>query len=235
LSKPWWVDRPLAFARYLLPIVPVLLLSLASGLSRLATALSSRAPPSVVGWLPAALAGAAVVAWLPTTPIAETLRRPNSYTQHSYIQYDYREDRNPVRIGQALFPASAFWKTLASAPAGSLTVAVAPFRFSTYEWPAPIWEAESRQRVIPAYVWGACEKERYGEVPPGEDFPFRNAVHLAGGWYDLRQRVDYLAYYRGPRWSNVSPLMPQCEAWVRERFGRPFHEDAALIVWKNPR
>ena len=236
VTKPWWVDRPLAFARYLLPLLPVILLGIARGLVVIVESVSRKAALRPGPTRLASIAAGALVlaAWLPTTPIAETVHRPNSYTQHSWFQYDYRTDRNPVRRGLAAFPASRFWDTLAAEPPGSLAIAVAPFQYSTYEWPGPLWEQKSHQRVIPAFVWGACESKRYGEVPPGEGFRFANAVHLVDPWASPHRRVDFVAYYKGPQWDNVSPPMPACEAWARERLGPPFHEDAALVVWKRP-
>jgi len=236
VTKPWWVDRPLAFARYLLPLLPVILLGIARGLVLVVEAASRQAGlrPGATG-IASIVAGALVfAAWLPTTPIAGTLHRPNSYSQHAWFQYDYRTERNPVRRGLAGFPASGFWDTLAGEPPGSLTIAVAPFQYSTYEWPGPLWEMQSRQRVIPAYLWGTCVARRYGEVPPGEGFRFANAIFLRDPWSSPYRRVDFVAYYKGPRWENVSPPLPACEAWARERFGPPFHEDEALVVWKRP-
>lgn len=236
IAKPWWIDRSLALARYLLPLAPVVLLCACMGLMACVDAAMRLAPPPVrASHIPALIAMSACFAlWWRTGPYDELLRYPNSYTQHSYFQYDYRKENNPVRIGQAAFPASTFWSTLASGKAGSVTVAVAPFRYSTYEWPAPLWEIQSRQRVIPAFVWGTCEPWRHGEVPPRQGFDLKNAVHLIDAWSGFSQQVDYLAYYKSPRWNNVSPPLPQCEAWMREHLGRPTHEDDALIVWRNP-
>jgi hypothetical protein len=126
---------------------------------------------------------------------------------------------------------SSFWSTLSTHPAGSVTVAVAPFRYATYEWPGPKWEEDSRQRVIPAFVWGACSGPRHGEVPPADQrFRFRNAIHLAQpqGW--PAHHVDYVAYYRGPM-TDTFEAAPECEAWMRKHLGKPVHEDAALVVW----
>jgi hypothetical protein len=236
VAQPWWIDRSLALARYLLPLAPVVLLCISVGAIQCAEFAATRMRWH--GTASNALVGAFVIALVATLwetgPFDELLRRPNSYTQHSYFQYDYRRETNLVRLGLALYPASGFWKTLAAKDAGSLTVAVAPFRYSTYEWPAPIWESESRQRVIPAFVWGTCEKQRHGEVPPAKGFHLANAVHLADAWSGFPQRVDYLAFYYGPRWPDVSPRMPHCEAWMRERLGAPAYEDGTLIAWHNP-
>jgi hypothetical protein len=232
-TKPYWVDRPLAFARYMLPMLPVLLLAISAGLVASAeVALRVLGRPVHSAWALAA-AAAAILAWWPHSPNAELLGRPNSYTQHSFYQYDYRTETNPIRARMPVYPASVFWASLASRPRGTLTVAVAPFQYSSYVWPAPVWERESGQRVIPAYLWGTCEPRRYGEVPPDERFRFDNAVHVADAWARLAQPIHYLAYYRGPV-EDVSPPLPHCEAWMRERFGEAFYEDGALVVWKNP-
>ena len=122
--------------------------------------------------------------------------------------------------------------TLAGAPAGSITVAVAPFRYASFEWPAPIWERESHQRVIPAYLWGSCTQSRHGEVPPDERFAFRNAVHVADRAAMVARGVDYLAYFRPVQLPGMSAPLPECEAWVREHYGRPDYEDDALVVWR---
>jgi Dolichyl-phosphate-mannose-protein mannosyltransferase len=236
VTKPWWVDRSPAFARYLLPIVPVILLSVSAGLVASADAAAelANAPQSLRTFAAVVAIAACLALWWPASPWGEILHFPNSYTEHSYFQYDYRKDRNPIRSGQAEYPSSPFWAGLAARPPGSLTIAVAPFRYSTYKWPAPIWERESRQRVIPAYLWGTCVDHRFGEVPPGRSFHFRNAVHVVDAWSGFAQRIDYLAYYRGPQWINGSLPARACEDWMRKRLGAPFFEDGALVVWKNP-
>jgi hypothetical protein len=162
----------------------------------------------------------------------EILNRPNSYTQDSYFQYDYRKQLNPLRIGLPTLPASTFWATLASAPPDSLRIAVAPFSYATHAWPAPLWERDSRQRVVPAYLWGSCEPTRHGEVPPDARFRFRNAVHVTDQDKLATQGIDYLAYYlTQPREGWSSPL-PHCEAWMRAHYGQPEYEDAVLLVWR---
>jgi hypothetical protein len=103
-----------------------------------------------------------LLGWARSSPYLELCAVELVYAQHSCFQYDYRKPMNPVRLGWSPFPMSQFWSTLASAPAGTLTVAVAPFRYSTYQWFAPLWERASGQRVIPAYLWGTCEASRHG-------------------------------------------------------------------------
>jgi hypothetical protein len=122
---------------------------------------------------------------------------------------------------------------LASAPPGTLTVAVAPFQYATYEWPAPLWERASGQRAIPAYLWGACATSRHGEVPTDARFRFRNAIHVVEPSEWRANRVDYIAYSKIPP-QFMDPSPPECEAWMRRRFGPAYYEDIGLIVWKVP-
>ncbi len=227
VMQPWWVDRPLAFARYLLPAVPLILLFVAAGIVRagdiaLRMMRKDEAHPA---WM---LAGAAALLalWVLTSPYADLLQRPNSYEQHSYFQLDYRVQHNPIRVAFDTFPISAFWTGLASAPPETITVAVAPFRYATYQWPAPLWERASRQRVIPAFLWGTCEPWLAGEVPPDRRFRFRNAVHVRDEERLAMKGVDYLAYHK-----IAENPQPDCESWLRKRYGAPHYEDPTFVVW----
>ena len=233
VARPWWVNQPLAFGRYLLPAVPLLLLAVAAGVVRAGdAALRLKANDATrPAWL-LALVGSLLVIWWMNAPLAELLKRPNSYTQHSFYQLDYRIAQNPMRAGLHSYPVSPFWVMLSSAPPGTITVAVAPFRYATYEWPAPLWERESRQRVIPAYLWGTCEANLPGEVPPDARFRFVNGVHIKDKDRLMSTGIDYLAFYKTIAVPGRSPPKPHCEAWMREHYGAPYHEDAALVVWK---
>lgn len=232
VTRPWWVDRPLAFGRYLLPVVPLLLLSVSAGLVRVSDGFHKLARKGAASlWTLTVAVPFFAACWI-TSPTPEILLRPNSYTQDSYFQYDYRKERNGVRLGLPTMPASAFWASLANRPPASLTIAVAPFRYATHEWPAPLWERDSHQRVMPAFLWGACEATRHGEVPLDARFQFRNAAHLADRRHLVAQRVDYLAYYLAQPRHGHNPALPHCEAWVRDHYGPPDYADAALLVWR---
>jgi len=233
VARPWWVDKPLAFGRYLLPVVPLLLLAASAGVVRIADALhrATRSKRAGAAWTLAVAVPVLAALWL-TSPLREIIAQPNSYAEHSYFQYDYRKGYNSARLGTGGISNSPFWKTLSAAEPGSLTVAVAPFRYASFEWPAPIWERESRQRVIPAYLWGTCTQGRHGEVPENARFALRNAVHLRDRSTLVAHGVDYLAYFRPVTLPGMSSPLPECEAWVREHYGPPDYEDDALVVWR---
>jgi hypothetical protein len=232
VTRPAWIFNPLTFGRYMLPALPVLLVAVAAGLFRLVDLL--KLPANARGWT-VSLAPILLLAWLPTSPLLEALRRPNTNTLHLNLQADYRKQANPIVPYLAKFPVSSFWAQSAAARQGALTIAVAPFRFESFDWPAPVWEAVSRQRVIPAYLSGTCEPSLPGNIPPHDArFRFRNAVQLAEAESLARAHVTHLAFFRGARSSLTDPdraYLPQCEAWMRKQYGAPDFEDASLVVW----
>ncbi|MFT3820578.1 MAG: hypothetical protein QM750_23675 [Rubrivivax sp.] len=240
LVRPAWVFNPLTFGRYLLPALPLLLLAVAAGVVRVADEAAGRlqgagAAPAL-RWILALGLGATLAAatWW-HSPQPQLVRHPNSHTLHYYYQFDFRPRHNPVVPLFDAAPLSPFWAGLATQPAGSLTVAAAPFRFESPAWLGPIWERASHQRVVPAFLSGSCVPWLQGEVPADARFRLRNGVHLLQPRAALARQVDYVAFERRTqvlgadgRWH----LVPECEAWLRRHLGAPDVEDAGLLVWQ---
>jgi len=231
LVRPAWVFNPLTFGRYLLPALPLLLLAVAAGVVRVADwgAVRSR------WFLPLALGALLALGTWWASPQPQLVRHPNSHTLHYYWQFDYRPRHNPVVPVFDAAPLAPFWAGLATRPAGSLTVAVAPFRFESTAWLGPMWERASHQRVVPGFLSGGCVPWLYGEVPPDAHWRLRNGVHLLQPRAVLARQVDYVAFQRhtqvldaGEHWR----LVPECEAWLRGHLGAPDVEDAGLLVWR---
>jgi Dolichyl-phosphate-mannose-protein mannosyltransferase len=228
ITRPAWIFHSLTLARYLLPALPILLLLVAAGFFRL---LDDRLPQSII----VTIGVVGLVGFAFTSPLPSQWRHPNSNTLHLATQMDYRQSENSFILFLQKFPLSPFWKSLSSAPAGSITVAVAPFRFESFDWPAPIWESVSKQRVIPAYLSGSCEPQLYGNTLNDARFRFRNATHVGDSDSLERASVSYLAFFKAVRSSLESadkPYLPQCETWMRNHYGTPYFDDASLIVWK---
>jgi hypothetical protein len=237
--RPVWVFNPLTFGRYLLPALPLLLLCVAAGAVRAAdwvvARVGSAANPRRDWGAPLALTAAlAAASWL-TSPHPALLREPNTNTLHYYFQFDFRPHKNPVVESFDAIELSTFWSTLAARRPGSVTVAVAPFRFESPAWLGPAWERASRQRVLPGYLSGGCTPWFFGEVPPQSRFDFRNAVHLFDAAALAAKGVDYVAFDRRATvldQHGVKRKAPECEAWMWQRFGAPMFEDHDLVVWR---
>ncbi len=222
----------IVLARYLLPALPLALLAIASGLMvgvRRMALLAPRLAPVAAG-----LVGVAALSLLvATSPVREWWERPNRQTLHMQYYFDFRPGHNPYGLHLAVIPDSPYWRTLAGYPPGSLRIAVAPFRFESFEWNAPAWERASGQTVIPAYLSGLCVDWRWGEVPADARFAFRNAVRLADARDLAAKAIDVVVWQKPYRRGNdlLGEDTQQCEAALRERFGAPTYEDAAIAVF----
>jgi hypothetical protein len=236
ISRPAWVQHTLTLARYLLPAVPLFLLAVALGTSRLIGAVRRR-------WerRGGVLAGAALLSGLLLasrfSPLWHILEYPNSNSLHSVFQFDFRQDRNLIYQFQSRFPVSPFWRKLAALPRGSVKIAASPFYFETYLWDAPRWEQISHQRVFPGYLDGLCAKRRWGEVPRGRGFDFRNAGYLADP-ADLVKRGFDLVVFQKPfsvmtdhGKIDLGEDTKSCYAILLERMPPPIYEDKWLIVF----
>jgi hypothetical protein len=228
VTRPAWIFNPLTFARYLLPSLPILLLLVSAGFVRL---MGRRLPIGAT-----VIAGViAVFSWSLSSPLLAQLQLPNSNSLHSVSQVDFRAPKNPIMPYLKKFPVSPFWNSLSKQPPGSINIAVAPFRFESFDWPAPIWESVSKQRVVPAFLSGTCEPWLYGNTPNNARFRFRNAIQVGDAASLQRANVTYLAFFRAARnlmEKPASPYLPQCETWMRNHYGTPYFDDASLVVWK---
>lgn len=235
ISGPAWIHHPLTLGRYLLPMVPLLLLAVAFGAAR--TARWAGQVPAAQGMVLALAAILPTAAIAFRSPLIETLRHPNTNTLHSIFQFDFRPKHNPIPPRLDSIPLSPYWSALAKLPRDSVRVAAAPFYFESYDWDAPRWERIAGQRVLAGYLTGLCVTERAGEVPLDRRFRFRNSVHLADE-SDLRaKRIDLVVYQKpypqknGDLAVQIGADTAACEAAIRARFGTPIHEDAMIAVF----
>jgi hypothetical protein len=233
--QPAWVHNPLTFGRYLLPMLPLLLLLISAGVVVFSCKFFSSSARPLVAIVLSSL-------FLIGTPHADLLRRPNNFTLHSYYQFDYRKHHNPVRQGFTPYAtASPFWHKLATLPPESLTVAVAGSpSFESYFLLDPLYQPVHRQILIKLQTGGTC-----GPAQPGEAFPWqgvflRNAVSLAAPEDIVRRGIDLivLEYWHTDLKSQRLPpeyvaMIDQCKALLNARFGSPIYEDANLIAFRT--
>ena len=235
-AGPMWSHLPVTISRYLLPVVPLLLLAVATGAVRVATHIAI--PPTATRRALAGLTLAVPVVLICfQSPLAPLLRHPNSQTQHLVNYIDFRPDKNPYVSQFAAMPLSPYWATLASQPPGSVRIAAAPFYFESYDWDAPRWERLSTQTVIPGYLTGLCVDHRAGELPRDPRYRFANAVHLADDAALGAGKIDYVAWQKPYVLTVAGHSEPigadtaSCESVLREKFGLPVFEDSHIIVF----
>jgi len=230
VSRPMASQHGIIVARYLLPMLPLVLLVIAAGTMRVAQLLA----PKAARWANVAFGAAVIVTLFVLSPVDDWLRRPNRHSAHFAYYFDFRPGANPIDERLDGIPRSEFWRTLRTYPAGSRTLAVAPFYFESFDSAVPRWERESGQSIIPGLLSGLCVDWRWGEVPPSYPFDFRNAVRLSDA-ASLRIRAVDLVVWEKPYLRGteiIGEATAHCESALRERFGKPIYEDHAIAVFE---
>lgn len=236
LTQPAWVHHPLTLARYLLPTIPLLLLSISLGLSRLVDMLvhyGGRSGKWVL-WA-ATMSGLLLVGYF--SPLHKILAKPNSNGLHLVYQFDFREENNLIFLYQKDFPVSPFWQQLAAFPRDTLKIAASPFAFETFHWDAARWEQISHQRVMPGYLNGFCTENRYGEVPKDKRFSFQNVGYLADENDLIERGFDLVVYQKpfkvmtnqGEKEFGMDTI--NCDFKLRAQFPSPVYEDEWLVAF----
>ncbi|MFO1308954.1 MAG: glycosyltransferase family 39 protein [Burkholderiales bacterium] len=242
LTRPEWGQVPIVFARYLMPFVPLLLLSIAVGAVAAGRTALRRWRWPHAGAVGAVLATAAIAgAAAATGPLRAWTVHPATHRLGIGFLYDFRDHRNAALAAQRAIPLSPFWSTLAARPRDSIVVAAAPFSFESYDWDGARWERLSHQRVVPGWLTGLCVEHRPGELPEHEGLRFSNAVRLSDARALASFPIDYVAWQKPwlprdqDRHVRYGDDTAHCEAALRERFGAPVYEDAMLAVFRPPR
>ncbi len=245
IAQPAWIHNPLTFARYLLPVLPLLLLATACGAVQAGRMLRRAAAARGLPVALAATAGVATAA-LPvlllaaTTPLWPLLEEPNANSQHAAYEFDFRPAHNPVLRVMEGIPLSPWWGGLAAAPPQSLSIAVAPFPTESVGWDGPRWQRLSRQRILQGLLTPLCVNPRPVEVPDDARFRFRNAVHLADAAELSARHVDFVVWQKPYRYTAhgldvpVAADVAQCAEPLAAHFGAPVYEDKWLVVYRPP-
>ena len=236
LTQPAWVNHPLTLARYLLPAAPLFLLAISLGLKRLIDTLAMHWGRKG-NFAALALAMSVLLLMAFHSPLFRILAKPNSNSLHSVYQFDFRDDKNLISLYQKDFAVSPFWKQLAKFPRDSLKIAAAPFSFETHHWDAARWEQISQQRVMPGFLNSFCVTKRWGEVPKGRGFRFRNVAYLDDQLDMIDRGFDLVVYQKpfkvktneGEKEFGMDTV--DCIFSFREQFPAPVYEDDLLVVF----
>jgi hypothetical protein len=235
LASPALISVPVVLVRYNLLLLPVALLFLALGLTRLDTSLAAAIRP----W-PPGLAGALFCGLLLYFgPLRHTYYRPNAWTNHALFQYAYDADGGNA-YAQFLAPRHIPWfydDLRRLAPASVLLVEV-PWYYEWHRNSYPFYQRRHRQRMAIGFVDDAFPPRRDGELPlthPG--LSFRNYLRVVDHEALRRRGVTFVVFHKNLHLENASPAgSPPVEVgpWVeryRAALGSPAYEDALLVVF----
>jgi hypothetical protein len=228
IARPNWVQYALVFARYLVPVVPLLLLLAAEGL---AAAMPLRSD----AWR-ACIVAAIGVALVAGGPLPAQWYAPNQFMGHQRFQFDYDDAHSPY-VTQRVAGVPPFYRELARAPAGSLTVVVAPWRLESHLDPHVWYQAEHRQNVRIGLLTPLCGKRDFGEYPEGErGMRLANMAHVEALLRGQTRGADFLIVHlrswstppgQDVPWPDLSRCLPEIE----RALGAPVYRDDEIAAF----
>jgi hypothetical protein len=230
LSRPAWVEHQQTFVRYVLPIVPFILLFLAEGIVYVVAQLRMSA-------LAAAAAALVIVGLVAAGPIPRYYYYPNQLMGHELFQFDYDAAANPYSTRLELGPVPAFYRDLATRPRGSITLIETPAPLVSHYLPDPWYQAIHRQNVKYALAAPVCGSGEADEIPyDANGARFRRIGKLSDIVQGAAWGADYLVLRMHP-WSVPPsieiawPDMAACASTVSAQLGEPVYRDEQIVVF----
>lgn len=218
-SEPNWIQHPGVLMRYALPVLPLLLLLQAEGCRGL---VAWCARPALV-LLPAVVL---LVLLFASGPLPFRLYWPNQFTGHARYQFDSDPAYTRDEVGFRIDHIPAFYRRLATLPAGSLTLGEGPWRLESYYNPLPWYQKLDRQKRKIVMTVPLCSQHEWGEYRPSRTgIDLRQFVHLQDILAGRDHGIDILVLHRKP-WTDIGnisrwPDMPACLARVEQQLGPP--------------
>jgi hypothetical protein len=234
VSRPELVQVPIVLVRYLLPVLVVLLLATALGLSHLDGWLASKLP-----WKRGLLACGVPIVLLAFGPLRDVLHHPNQWTNHAWFQYQYSAEARKSYETNVITPSRipAFYAQLALREPGSLLIVEAPWN---YQWVCvefAVFQRIHRQRMLIGFVYHSPESVRQDELPLGRQYAFRNFAHIGDLDHLRRRGVDFVVLHKHLREELRSPFgnkEPDMALWIaiyKEHCGEPVFDDEDISVF----
>jgi hypothetical protein len=232
VALPVGIGWRVVLARYLLPVLPALLLFAAAGLE----AVGSLAPPPARRTMRIGLATALVAGLFASGPAPAALTGPANWVSHQlYVAFWYGSGGYPGIVRRV----PRFYEDLGRLPPRSVTLVEVPSYIFSVSNPLPYYQSVHRQRTLIGFHNGLCGRLRKGEVPWGRsDVRLRNYVFLADPAGVHRAGARYVVFHRRlTRETSIQqvlvdePDLSGCIAAYRSRFGPAVYEDEDVVVF----
>lgn len=228
ILKVAFMQHALILARYLLPVLPLLLLSVVSGIYVLYL---RGAKSKIIKFSLHILLIGLLIGMVRHSPTFKSIYDPQTMTRHSKIYFDFRKDKNKIKQKLEKGVVSKFWQTLSEAPYQK-NIALAPWDYLSFRTSTDIPKLEkiSHQYILPGLREGFCEDGLEGEAPKNERFQFRNVAYI-GDIYDLQEKgIKFIVYQKEGGEGRHST--ERCLFALKYLFGRPYYEDELIVVHK---
>jgi hypothetical protein len=219
-------------ARYLIPVVPFLLLLAAEGVAMAIERLR-------LAQLEASTAAITAGALFAAGPIPGEWHYPNQFWGHLRYQLDYDPAHNPYTRYMRNEPVPAFYYELAKLAPGSVTLIEAPWRLESHFNPQSLYQDIHRQLIRIGLTTPVCGVRDFGEYPEERTgMRMREFVHLTSILRGDAHGADYLVLHvrlkpgetatdPGPLWPDISACLPAIDA----KLGPARYRDDQVVVY----
>jgi hypothetical protein len=228
-TRPEWIHHPGVLARYMIPMLPALLLVTSRGAASLLqrVRLPGAAP---------ALAIALGIGLFFAGPLPAQLSYPTQFGAHLRYWFDFDSAMNPYVTLQPRESVPAFYRELAELPPGSRVLVEAPWRLESHYNPLALYQQVHRQLVRVGFVTPVCGTRTFGEYPEGTGMRMRHFAQLPALLRGDTGGADYLVMHLKPwttppdvkiDWPDVAGCLPAIE----DKLGPPVYRDARIVVY----
>lgn len=232
--QPPIAQAGIVFVRYVLPLTGVLVLGVAVALATCIERSRSRGGTRLRELLCVVL----VSAWVASGPLPRIHRRPNEWTNHAGLQFDYDMEKSYFATEIEPREIPAFYRTLAAMEPGTVTIAEAPFH---YEWHKNVfvyYQRAHRQHTVVGDVNELTPHSSPAFRSDDRAARLRNALPLADlgrlGARGVRFVVlhhDLRNEIRGWAYPDPTPDMALVVHFFERRCGPPVARDQQLVVF----
>jgi hypothetical protein len=180
-SAPRYAWLGFVIARYALPALPVALAFVALAI---APSDARRSDPRLAGLAAAALIGLLLL----SGGVPRTLLDTRAWFPARYVT---GMEGSPPRAARV----PDFYRALAEAPPGSLSLVEVPWFYSLCNNLLPFYEQVHRQRTLVGFSAGTCSDWHWGEVPPRSGISLRSFAYLDDRAALERRGVDFVVFH----------------------------------------
>jgi uncharacterized membrane protein len=225
LVAPEAIQHPIVLARYVIVVLPLLLLFPAEFLAALARLTATKNRSGLCALVYVAIAAVLFL----FGPIPRCYYSPNNFTNHNMFQHSYRESHpKQARISQ-------FYYELGKRKE-DFSIVETPWYYP-YPWNRlPVYQRVHRKNVLVSFLHS--DLERYVKRLDKRRYAFTHYLDLSDEGDVRRSGVRYIVVHKdlkgemAPHSHRPSPDAGPLTAFLRERYGGPVFEDADIIVFE---
>lgn len=225
--SPEGVGVPIVLARYLLPALPVVLLWVSVGLSRILRA--AAAAPMLSGLL------------VVLGPIPGVYYYPNNWTNHGLFQYSYNRLEDSFSYQRVLQPVEVpeFYRKLGESPAGRLTIVEAPWHLEWLNNNYPFLQQVHRQWMMVGLPGDLDPSLGTTQLPQGDTrFDFDLFFFLTDLQRARELGIRFVVFHKDLS-SEIPNTYPRrrldVSGWIDfyiRQVGPPLFEDEQIVVFE---